>query len=740
MSNNTIKPEQIEVEKIYQEMGLSDAEFKLVKDKMNRLPNYTETSIFSVMWSEHCSYKTSKPLLRKFPTEGEHVLQGPGEGAGVVDIGDNQAVVFKIESHNSPSAVEPFEGSATGVGGILRDVFSMGAKPIASLNSLRFGNLDKNHTKWLFSEAVRGIASYGNVVDVPTVGGEVQFDESYEENPLVNAMVVGLVNHDDVQKGLAEGVGNTVIYAGGDTGKDGIHGATFSSDVVESEKDNSSSVAIGDPQIGKKLIAACLEVIHSDALVGIQDMGAAGLTSSASEMAAKAGTGIEMNLDLVPQREENMDAYEIMLSESQERMLLVVKKGKEQEILDIFKKHDVDAVAIGEVIEEQIFRIKQHGEIQAEIPVVALTDEAPVYELTKKEAAYYAEFQAQEENVPAVDNHQNMLRTLLQQPTIASKEWAYTQYDRKAQGNTLVGPGSDAAIVQIEGTDKAIAMTTDCNSRYIYLDPKVGGRIAVAEASRNIICSGATPLAITDGLNYGNPTNPETFWQMEQSIEGIREACLQLETPVISGNVSLYNESKGQAIMPTPIIGMVGLLKTTEHVTANHFQSADDVIYLIGETKAEFGGSELQNMVDGKYSGKAPSIDLEIERRRQKQILEAIQEGVVESAHDISEGGLAVALAESTFDTEGLGAKVELQGDATTVLFSETQSRFIVTVKAEEQEKFERMVDDAKQIGKVTTDSTLQVSINNDIVIDGDVKELEELWRGAIPSLLKSKE
>jgi phosphoribosylformylglycinamidine synthase subunit PurL len=740
MTNNTIKPEQIEVDKIYQEMGLTDDEFRLVKDKMNRLPNYTETSIFSVMWSEHCSYKTSKPLLRKFPTEGEHVLQGPGEGAGVVDIGDNQAVVFKIESHNSPSAVEPFEGSATGVGGILRDVFSMGAKPIASLNSLRFGNLDKDRTKWLFSEAVRGIASYGNVVDVPTVGGEVQFDESYEENPLVNAMVVGLVNHDDVQKGLASGIGNTVIYAGGDTGKDGIHGATFSSDVVESEKDNSSSVAIGDPQIGKKLIAACLEVIHSDALVGIQDMGAAGLTSSASEMAAKAGTGIEMNLDLVPQREENMDAYEIMLSESQERMLLVVKKGKEQEILDIFKKHDVDAVAIGEVIEEQLFRIKQHGEVQAEIPVVALTDEAPVYELPTKKAAYYTEFQEQEENVPAIDEHQKMLYTLLQQPTIASKEWAYTQYDAKAQGNTLVGPGSDAAIVQIEGTDKAIAMTTDCNSRYIYLDPKVGGKIAVAEASRNIICSGATPLAITDGLNYGNPTNPETFWQMEQSIEGIREACLQLETPVISGNVSLYNESKGQAIMPTPIIGMVGLLKTTEHLTANHFRSTDDVIYLIGETKAEFGGSELQNVVDGKYSGKAPHIDLEIEGRRQKQILEAIQAGVVESAHDIAEGGLAVALAESTFGTEGLGAKVELEGNATTVLFSETQSRFIVTVKAEDQEKFESMVDDAIQIGKVTTEGTLQVSVNNDVVINGDVKELEELWKGAIPSLLKSKE
>ena len=412
MTQHNISPEQIENEKIYKEMGLSDEEYKLAKKLLKRQPNYTETGIFSAMWSEHCSYKSSKPLLRKFPTAGSHVLQGPGEGAGVVDIGDNQAVVFKIESHNSPSAVEPFEGSATGVGGIMRDVFSMGAKPIASMNSLRFGNLDNDHTKMLFTEVVRGIASYGNVIDVPTVGGEIQFDEQYAENPLVNAMVVGLVDHGDVQKGLAAGVGNVVIYAGGDTGKDGVGGASFSSEVVDTEKEgNSSAVAIGDPQIGKKLMNACLEVIHSDALVGIQDMGAAGLTSSGSEMAAKAGTGIEMNLDLVPQREEGMNAYEIMLSESQERMLLVVKKGQEQEILDIFAKHDVDAAVIGEVIEEKTFRIKQHGEVFADIPVDILADEAPVYHLPTKEAAYYQEFQNMENEVPAVDNHQGDAKT-----------------------------------------------------------------------------------------------------------------------------------------------------------------------------------------------------------------------------------------------------------------------------------------------------------------------------------------
>ena len=737
MTQHNISPEQIENEKIYKEMGLSDEEYQLAKKLLGRQPNYTETGIFSAMWSEHCSYKSSKPLLRKFPTKGNHVLQGPGEGAGVVDIGDNQAVVFKIESHNSPSAVEPFEGSATGVGGIMRDVFSMGAKPIASMNSLRFGNLDNDHTKMLFTEVVRGIASYGNVIDVPTVGGEIQFDEQYAENPLVNAMVVGLVDHNDVQKGLAAGVGNVVIYAGGDTGKDGVGGASFSSEVVDTEKEgNSSAVAIGDPQIGKKLMNACLEVIHSDALVGIQDMGAAGLTSSGSEMAAKAGTGVEMNLDLVPQREEGMNAYEIMLSESQERMLLVVKKGQEQEILDIFAKHDVDAAVIGEVIEEKTFRIKQHGEVFADIPVDILADEAPVYHLPTKEAAYYQEFQNMENEVPAVDNHQGMLRQLLQQPTIASKEWAYKQFDTEAQGNTIAGPGSDAAIVKIEGTDKAIAITTDCNSRYIYLDPKVGGQIAVAEAARNIVCSGAKPLAITDGLNYGNPTNPEVFWQMSESIDGISEACLALETPVISGNVSMYNQSKDEAILPTPIIGMVGLIEHTKYVTPSHFQNNGDLIFLIGETFPEFGGSELQKVIAGKYSGKAPAIDLQVEAKRQSSLSTAIREGLVLSAHDLSEGGLAVGLAESLFKGQGLGAEVNVTGDATVALFSESQSRFLVTVKAENKESFEKLWTDASQIGSVTNDGKLTVSVNGESVIEDTVDELHKLWSEAIPVLV----
>lgn len=740
MENHNISPEQIETDQLYKEMGLSDQEYEMVKTILNRRPNYTETGIFSVMWSEHCSYKTSKPLLKKFPTKAPHVIQGPGEGAGVIDIGDNQAVVFKIESHNSPSFVEPFEGAATGVGGIVRDVFSMGAKPIALMNSLRFGNLTTDRTRYLVTEVARGIAHYGNNLEVPTVGGEVQFDECYEENPLVNAMCVGLIEHQDIQKGIAAGVGNTVIYAGRDTGRDGIHGATFSSEEVEEKEENTSAVALGDPHIEKRLIDACLEVIQSEALIGMQDMGAAGLTSSASEMASAAGTGMEMNLDLVPQREANMDAYELMLSESQERMLLVVEKGREQEIIDVFTKHDCDAVAIGEVIAEKTFRIKQHDQVVADVPVDALAEEAPVYHMPTKEAAYFKEFQQMENNIPQVDDYQATLKQLLQQPTIASKEWVYSQFDATVQGNTVVAPGSDAAVVRIGGTDKSIAITTDCNSRYIYLDPEIGGKIAVAEAARNIVCSGAKPLALTDGLNYGNPTNPEVFWQMEKSIDGISEACKVLETPVISGNVSMYNQSKGTAIFPTPIIGMVGLHESSEHITPNDFQHAGDIIYLIGETEAEFGGSELQNIVEGSYTGKAPAIDLQVEAKRQQQLLNAIQQGVVQSAHDVAEGGLAVALAESIFNEKGFGVEVEIKDDATVALFSESQSRFVVTVKQEDSQQFKALIDNVQQIGHVTANNQFTIKANNANIIQEDASTLSKLWKSSIAGLLKSQE
>ncbi|WP_368197939.1 phosphoribosylformylglycinamidine synthase subunit PurL [Bacillus pumilus] len=732
---------QIKEEKLYQQMGLSDEEFALIESIIGRLPNYTEIGIFSVMWSEHCSYKNSKPVLSKFPTKGEHVLQGPGEGAGIVDIGDNQAVVFKIESHNHPSAIEPYQGAATGVGGIIRDVFSMGARPIAVLNSLRFGELTSPRVKYLFEEVVAGIAGYGNCIGIPTVGGEVHFDQSYEGNPLVNAMCVGLINHEDIKKGQAKGVGNTVMYVGAKTGRDGIHGATFASEEFSDESEEKrSAVQVGDPFMEKLLLEACLEVIKNDALVGIQDMGAAGLTSSSAEMASKAGSGIEMNLDLIPQRETGMSAYEMMLSESQERMLLVIEKGREQEIIDIFEKYDLEAVSVGHVTDDKMLRLLHQGEVVCELPVDALAEEAPVYHKPSSEPAYYREFLETKVEAPAITDAAETLKQLVQQPTIASKEWVYDQYDYMVRTNTVVAPGSDAGVLRIRGTKKALAMTTDCNARYLYLDPEVGGKIAVAEAARNIVCSGARPLAVTDNLNFGNPEKPEIFWQIEKSADGISEACRTLSTPVIGGNVSLYNESNGTAIYPTPVIGMVGLVEDTAHITTQSFQQAGDVIFVIGETKEEFAGSELQKMTEGRIYGKAPEIDLNVELSRQEALLAAIQNGLVQSAHDVSEGGLGVALAESTFGTDGLGADIQIDLNSEASLFSETQSRFVVTVKLEHREAFAAAVKDAKEVGTVTNDGVFTVkNQEGQQWIHAAVNELERAWKGAIPCLLKSE-
>ena len=733
-------PEQIKEQKLYQQMGLSDEEFTMIESILGRTPNYTETGLFSVMWSEHCSYKNSKPVLKRFPTSGERVLQGPGEGAGIVDIGDGQAVVFKIESHNHPSAIEPYQGAATGVGGIIRDVFSMGARPIAMLNSLRFGELDTARVRYLFKEVVAGIAGYGNCIGIPTVGGEVQFDPSYDGNPLVNAMCVGLINHEDIKKGQAHGLGNTVMYVGAKTGRDGIHGATFASEELTEQSDEKRpAVQVGDPFMEKLLLEACLELIHSDALVGIQDMGAAGLASSSSEMASKAGMGIEMNLDLVPQRETGMTAYEMMLSESQERMLIVVKKGREQEIKDLFSKYDLEAVAIGKVTDDKQFRLIHKGEVVADLPVDALAEDAPVYHKPSKEPAYFAEFQSMENEVPKVNDLKDALLKLLSQPTIASKEWVYEQYDYMVRTNTVVSPGSDAAVTRIRGTRKALAMTTDCNSRYVYLDPETGGKIAVAEAARNIVCSGAEPLAITDNLNFGNPEKPEVFWQIEKAADGISEACRVLETPVIGGNVSLYNETSGTAIYPTPVIGMVGLVTDLDHITTQHFKTSGDLIYLVGETKPEFGGSELQKLLNRKIFGKAPELNIEMEKERQGQVLAAIRAGLIQSAHDLSEGGLAVALSECLFAGEGLGADVNITGDSISALFSETQSRFLLTVKKEHQAEFESLVD-ASLIGEVNESAALRVLNGTVPVLESSVDELKAAWKGAIPCLLKSRD
>ena len=731
-------PEMIKAERIYAEMGLTDEEFAMAEEILGRTPNYTETGLFSVMWSEHCSYKNSKPVLRKFPVEGKRVLQGPGEGAGIVDIGDNQAVVFKIESHNHPSAIEPYQGAATGVGGIIRDVFSMGARPVALLNSLRFGELDNARTKYLFKEIVAGIAGYGNCIGIPTVGGEIQFDPSYAGNPLVNAMCVGLINHDEIQKGQARGIGNTVMYVGAKTGRDGIHGATFASEeLTDASEDKRPAVQVGDPFMEKLLLEACLELSKSDALIGIQDMGAAGLTSSSAEMASKAGSGIEMNLDLIPQRETGMTAYEMMLSESQERMLIVVKRGREQEICDLFSKYDLEAVSVGTVTETKNLKLIHHGRTVADVPVDALAEEAPIYHKPSAEPAYFREFQQMTLQVPEVKDAGSMLKSLLAQPTIASKEWVYGQYDYMVRTNTAVPPGSDAAVIRIRGTNKALAMTTDCNSRYLYLDPEMGGKIAVAEAARNIICSGAEPLAITDCLNFGSPEKPEIFWQLEKAADGMSEACRTLGTPVIGGNVSLYNETNGEAVYPTPVIGMVGLIHDLAHITTQPFKSSGDLIYVIGEAMPEFGGSELQKLLDGAISGPAPAIDLAVEQKRQQQLLKAIQTGLVASAHDLSEGGLAVAAAEALFGT-GLGAELTVDGCEVSALFSETQSRFLVSVRPKQQAAFEEMVEEAVFTGRVTGGDRLTIkNTSGKLLVNEDIQELTAVWKGAIPCLLK---
>ncbi|QFK70093.1 phosphoribosylformylglycinamidine synthase subunit PurL [Pradoshia sp. D12] len=734
-------PTMIKEERIYATMGLTDDEFAKIEKILGHLPNYTETGLFSVMWSEHCSYKNSKPVLRKFPTTGKRVLQGPGEGAGIVDIGDGQAVVFKIESHNHPSAIEPYQGAATGVGGIIRDVFSMGARPIAMLNSLRFGELTTPRMKYLFEEIVAGIAGYGNCIGIPTVGGEIQFDPSYEGNPLVNAMCVGLINHEDIKKGQAHGVGNTVMYVGAKTGRDGIHGATFASEELTDDSDSKRpAVQVGDPFMEKLLLEACLELVKSDALVGIQDMGAAGLISSSAEMASKAGSGIEMNLDRIPQRETGMTPYEMMLSESQERMLIVTKKGREQEIEELFGKYGLEAVDVGTVTEDKMIRLTYRGEVVANVPADALAEEAPVYYKPSKEPNYFQEFQAMEDEVPVINNYTETLLSLLAQPTIASKEWVYDQYDYMVRTNTVVGPGSDAAVVRIRGTEKALAMTTDCNSRYLYLDPETGGQIAVAEAARNIICSGGEPLAITDCLNFGNPEKPEIFWQLEKAADGLSGACRVLGTPVIGGNVSLYNETNGEAIYPTPVVGMVGLVHNLKHITTQSFKEKGDLIYLIGETYAEFGGSELQKfMNDGRIFGKAPHLNLQVEKDRQEKLLKAIQAGVIKSAHDLAEGGLSIALAEGLFGAENLGFEVNLEGDLATRLFAESQSRFLVTVSPEQVGPFKEIIPEAVQIGIVTdTEKYVIHAGQEETVIDIEAKQLLIAWKGAIPCLLKS--
>ena len=736
-------PEEITSQKPYLDWSLTEHEYDYICDHLlHRLPNFTETGLFSAMWSEHCSYKKSKPVLRQFPNKNDRVLQGPGEGAGVVDIDDGQAVVFKAESHNHPSTVEPYQGAATGVGGILRDIFSMGARPIASLDSLHFGELNQVSNQMKLAGVVKGIGDYGNCMGIPTVAGETTFDPCYSGNVLVNAMSVGLMDQKDIQAGVAAGVGNAVMYVGAKTGRDGIHGATFASAEFSDENATQrSAVQVGDPFMEKLLMEACLELIqdHAEWLVGIQDMGAAGIVSSSAEMVSEGESGVELNLDLVPQREPNMSAYEIMLSESQERMLLCVKQGHEDDVKKIFDFYDLEAVVIGRITEGHDYVLYHDGEKVCDIPVSTLTDD--VLEEPSEEAKPQRIIEAEQAPAwqPVVDDPAATLKDLLAQTTIADKSSLYQQYDSQVRTSTVVGPGSDAGVIRVRGTKKGLAMTTDGNGRFVYLSPKVGGQMALVEAAANVIASGAQPLAITDCLNYGNPNDPEIFWELHQSTEGIAEACRVFDTPVISGNVSLYNENNGKAIHPTPMVGMVGLIKELDHVIPMRAQQAGDLVYLLGQTGDDFAGSELQKMLQGDIDGVLNEFDLKASHQMMMNLLGAMQAGHVASAHDLSEGGLGVALSEALFDTD-LGFELNLTHLTNAQLFSETPGRFVVTVSPADQDAFEdAMGDDAQLVGEVTNTHWLDTR-----TADGDmnvsVAELQTAWKEAIPCLLKSKD
>ncbi|MCX6168855.1 MAG: phosphoribosylformylglycinamidine synthase subunit PurL [Ignavibacteriales bacterium] len=680
------------------EHGLTEEEYGWICDKLGRTPTFTELGIFSVMWSEHCSYKNSIALLKTLPRSGGRLLVGAGEeNAGLVDIGDGLAIAFKIESHNHPSAVEPYQGAATGVGGILRDIFTMGARPIACLNSLRFGSLTDPRTRYLFEGVVKGIGDYGNCFGVPTVGGEIYFDESYKGNPLVNAMAIGIVDTNLVVSATAKGKGNPVMIVGSSTGRDGIHGATFASEEISAKSEaKRPSVQVGDPFTEKLLLEATLEIIKQDLVIGIQDMGAAGISCSTSEMSAKGESGMIIDLNKVPLREEGMSAYEIMLSESQERMLVVAKKGCEERVKHIFEKWDLHCEIIGEVTDSEKVIINYEGEKKVEISPVELVlgGNAPVYIRETEEPKYLEETRKFNlKSLPETDNVSEAFEKIFSSPNIASKQWVYQQYDSMVRTNTVVGPGSDAAVILIKDSDKAIAAKTDCNGRYVYLNPKEGTKIAVAESARNVVCSGAVPLAITNCLNFGNPYKPEMYWTFKKAIEGMGEACKFFKTPVTGGNVSFYNESPDTAVYPTPVIGMVGLIEKLENITTAQFKNDGDLVYLLGEDYEEVGGSEYLKVIHDLVTGEIPKIDLQTEKDLHKLIMHLIENGLVNSAHDISDGGIMCALAECCIiDQEkpvGAHVHIPVKTREDFSFFSESQSRVIITVNPDNQEKFE---------------------------------------------------
>ena len=732
------------------EHGLTPGEYDILVAMLGRTPTFTELGIVSALWSEHCSYKHSRPLLKTLPTKAPYVLQGPGENAGVIAVGDGLAVAFKIESHNHPSAVEPYQGAATGVGGILRDVFTMGARPIALLNSLRFGGLDHPRTRWLVAGVVKGIGDYGNCMGVPTVAGEVVFDDAYAGNPLVNAMCVGVMREEELIRAVASGVGNPIIAVGARTGRDGIHGASFASEDLSHESEaKRPRVQVGDPFTEKLLLEASLELIRSGHIVAIQDMGAAGLTSSSAEMAARGDVGVEIDVTKMPLREEGMTPYEILLSESQERMLVVALKGREAQVQAILAKWDLAAEVIGEVIAEPVYRVKEHDRVVAEFPGSRLVTDCPMYSPEARESEVIRALRERDvDSIPEKAEESDpmwSLERLLTSPTIASKAWIVRQYDSTVRASTIVGPGpADAAVVMLRGTKRALALKTDCNGRYVYLDPRVGGRIAVAEAARNVACTGGRPMAITNCLNFGNPKKPEVFFQFREAVAGMGEACEVLGTPVTGGNVSLYNESPTGAVYPTPTIGMVGLLEDVSHATTAVFRTTGNSIILLGDNTAELGASEYLRWIHGVVAGRPPACDLKAEARLIEALLEAMADGTVASAHDCSDGGLAVALAECCVMDEDapMGATVDLSAWSTlsnrALLFGEAQGRVIVSTPdpAAVLAIANRHLVPAAEIGRVgAPGDPLSISIGMQW-FQAPLSRLGAAYHGAIPAMM----
>ncbi len=722
--------------------SLTHEEYQRILEILGREPTFTELGIFSVMWSEHCSYKSSKVHLQHFPTSGPRVLQGPGENAGVVDLGEGLTAVFKMESHNHPSYIEPYQGAATGVGGIIRDIFTMGARPIMLLDSLRFGPLTEAKNRYLMGGVVAGISGYGNAVGVPTVGGEVVFADCYSHNPLVNVLCLGIAPIDKLFFAHAGGIGNPVIYAGAKTGRDGIHGATMASETFdEKSEERRPTVQVGDPFREKLLIEACLELMQTDTLVGVQDMGAAGLTCSSCEMASRGGTGVEIDIQLVPRREEGMSPYEVMLSESQERMLLVVRQGAEATVREIFAKYDLDAVVVGRVTGDGVMRVREGKRTVASIPAKALVDDAPVYHRPLTRPAWQDDIQRLNvDDIPLPRDYGDVLLQLLASPTIASKAMVWEQYDHMLFLNTVVGPGSDAVVLRLKGTEKGIAVSTDGNGRYTFLDPFTGGMIAVAEAARNVVASGGEPVAITNCLNFGDPTRPEISWQFAEAVRGVAAACRILQTPVTGGNVSFYNETMGKAVFPTPIVGMLGILAHISHATTQTWKETGDVVVLLGETREELGGSEYLKVCHGMVQGRPPTVDLELERRVQGCCLEAIRAGLVRSAHDCSDGGLAVTLAEGCVSNpdKPIGVDVNLadslRPDA--LLFGESQSRIVLSLREADLNRVQAIADHygvaVTLIGR--TGGSRFICKGQTFHLDLPLSLLDQAWRGAVPT------